>query len=160
MTADAEVIYAGHVPGRIANIASGALLSRWAYVLVTSLDSVTDFRDSLIADKMREQSIGVTFLSGAMLLTGSDLASSATNLNLFHGFDEVWCFKEEPGSAPPEDMTLVAPTVLEHTDVPDEWVSWMRTAGCELGLGDGTGLNYLTSREDVRGALEALRAES
>jgi hypothetical protein len=64
---------------------------------------------------------------------------------IFYGFDEVWFFPQAPCEARPEEMYLTGPARLSarSLDQLDDLIAWMRRNDGQLGLGDGTGLNFL-----------------
>jgi hypothetical protein len=84
------------------------------------------------------------------------LADPVVSRHLFTGFDEVWCFREEPTLAKPDAVSIVAPLNLSTDAVPGDVADWMKSAGCALGLGDGIGMNYVCRDEQTALLLQAL----
>ena len=94
-------------------------------------------------------------LGGSHKLT----ARIGKEFNLFNGFDEVWLFREVPQFPKPDDVILVAPLDLREDAISHELCRWMHASGCEVGLGDGIGLNYVTREDSVAAILECGKME-
>jgi hypothetical protein len=55
----------------------------------------------------------------------------------------------------PDDLWIVAPLKILD-EFPAGLDSWMTNSGCVLGLGDGIGLNYVTTSIEIASAIENL----
>jgi len=79
-----------------------------------------------------------------------DAVQSAVE-ELFTGFDEVWIVSGKP---PSFDLASLPHATSESTDfssgVPDEVLSAMDRTNCVVILGDGCGLNYATTAEEIQ----------
>ncbi len=126
----------------------------YAYALITCVDSTTDLSHLKTARAITQRHPQCGFLGTALVIPGELLADIVTEFNLFNGFDEAWFFRNVPQVAKPDDVSLVAPLDLRQEAIPQELRDWMRASGCELGLGDGGGLNYVTLDERVAVVLE------
>ena len=96
--------------------------------------------------------------SNGVRISASDfvrLAQSATSA--FNGFDEVWLFKGSPSRTHPEDLRITSEAPITAREAGDisTIADWMRSANCVLGLGDGCGLNYLTTDQQLVDLLES-----
>ena len=133
----------GWMNANIREVVEAGLLSQFRSVLVTSIDSMRDLPNG-IGKCVAEFDPGCAFLGKGVILPGQVLERAAAALNLFNGFDELWCFERVPSAAVPNDFSLVAPFNIENDLVPPRLISWMVESDCKLGLGDGIGLNYAT----------------
>jgi hypothetical protein len=61
--------------------------------------------------------------------------------NLFTGFDELWIPTGLPIAQLPDEANLVAPRELD-TEAPAAVLAWLEVSECQLGVGDGYGMNY------------------
>ena len=132
----------------------GAVFAQYAYALITSVDSATELRQLPTGRAIIERRPACRFLGGGLVIPAGALAAVGREFNLFNGFDEVWWFSDEPKVPKPNEVFLVAPLDLREDGVVEELRDWMRASGCELGLGDGVGLNYVAFDESVALALE------
>lgn len=131
-----------------------AMFAGYAYVLITRVDSATDLRQVPTARAIIERYPACRFLGGGLVIPAGALAEAGKEFNLFNGFDEAWWFSREPQLPKPDAVFLVAPLDLRDDAVSDQLRDWMRASGCELGLGDGVGLNYVALDESVALELE------
>jgi len=153
-----DSLYVGWVDssiGALVRQASG-ILPRSAFVLLTSIDSTIELRDSGIAEKIFRTNHASTTLGNGLVVPGPSLQAIATMFNLFTGFDELWCFDEQPTMPKPDAVWLVSPLELNSDDVPSSLGPWMRDSGCKLGLGDGVGLNYASPTAAAAQLIEEL----
>jgi hypothetical protein len=132
--------------GTVVRHDAGAL-TRFAYWLVTSVDSSTDLPRNSTARAIVERYEKCAFLGQGLVLPGADAPAVAEEFDLFNGFDEVWFFQTKPEMAKSAGLSIVSPLNLGSDPVPPLLTSWMKQSGCELGLGDGIGLNYATYSE-------------
>jgi len=133
------------------------LISQFAFVMLSSVDSMTNLRDASFTGRLLSQHPESWFLGSTLILPGVELAMATKDFNLFNGFDEIWCFDKPPKLAKPPDLWIVAPLRLD-TEVPRSLKSWMMTSECLVGLGDGIGLNYVTPDEAIAASLERIAA--
>ena len=138
-TSIADVI--GRYPG---------LFDSFPWVLITSLDSLRDLeKDSMV------QGIGLPhrFLGGGLIVDGKSLRQLQLMNGMFSGFDELWCYKGDVAIPKPREIRLVGPLEIK-TNIPDSVRGWMQQSHCVLGMGDGVGLNYVTSDLGIAKLLE------
>lgn len=135
------------------------LLARFAYVLVTSLDSSTDMGSLPVVAAILQRMAASKLLGSGLVLPSSVLAQTAEDYKLFTGFDELWCFHHEPTIPKLSDISIVAPLNLSTDDVPEMLADWMDESKCLLGLGDGIGLNFVARDERIAVALERLASD-
>jgi len=129
------------------------LLQQTPFVLITSLDSEEHIsRLKMLASVMLELDIR-PISESPFVLRGTDLERLMREYSLFSGFDELWLCKTQPRTIPPTDASIVAPEQL--TSVPPISVQhWMTEWECILGLGDGIGLNFITTDGDLASEIE------
>ncbi len=129
------------------------LFDAFAWVLITSLDSSRD----LDKDAMIQQSgLRHRFLGSGVLFEGRAMRQLILADGMFSGFDELWCFRHEISIPTPPDVHLVGPLQIQ-TEIPVVLKQWMKQSECILGLGDGTGLNYITNDPAIAKLLENKR---
>jgi hypothetical protein len=133
-------------------------LARFGYWLVTSVDSSTDLPGNRSARTIVDRYAGCVFLGQGLIVPGTDAVDVAEEFDLFNGFDEVWLFETQPSKAKPRELSIVSPLNLGSDPVPPPLASWMGQVGCELGLGDGIGLNYAAQNEAVAKLIEGMAA--
>lgn len=138
---------------------SACLLKGFNFFLITSLDSSTDMPAAIIAKQIIQRYPGCTLLGKGLMIRSGQILDITMAFDLFHGFDELWCFDELPRKNMPDDVWLVGPLNLDHDPVPPSLSDWMMESGCILGLGDGTGLNYATLDGETMRLLEGLTME-
>lgn len=145
MTSGIDLIV-GHLDTSIGELLrkDADLLLRFAWILVTSIDSMTDLPAETIGGRVIERHPGCGFLGKGLLIPGVDIAGVAAEFDFFNGFDELWCFGEKPKVEKPPDLSIVAPLDLAADDPPRLLPGWIKESGCLLGLGDGVGLNFAT----------------
>lgn len=129
-------------------------LSRFAFVLITSIDSNSQLRQVPAATAIIEQFRKCKFLGNGLLVPTAAMSEIAARFHLFTGFDEVWCFDEEPFSPKPVDLSIVAPLNLDIDEPPPLLSRWLEESNCRLGLGDGIGLNFATPDRETAVVLD------
>jgi hypothetical protein len=145
----------GLTVGRIDASVSVALRSsrEWAglfgFALITSIDSSQDLRRVRSALTITQEIAGATFLGSGLLVPASGIAQVAERFKMFTGFDEVWFFPGKPRSSKPSELYLVAPLDLETEPPPEGLARWCAESGCQLGLGDGIGMNFATPDRQI-----------
>lgn len=119
------------------------IFASFAFTWVTSLDSSRNIGSVVSHHNIVERYSGCAVLNGGLLVPGTLLSEISNALDLFNGFDEVWCFDSKPLTKKPDSLSIISPPNIEEI-VPLLLVSWMNESGCRLALGDGVGLNYAT----------------
>ncbi len=136
-----------------------AIVVSFAYALITSIDSAADLRRLPTGQMIVQRYPQCGFLGTGLVVPIDLLARIGKEFNLFNGFDEVWLFREEPRLLKPDDVILVAPLDLREDAISHELCDWVYESGCEVGLGDGIGLNYVTRENSVAAILECGKME-
>jgi hypothetical protein len=135
--------------------AAPGLLSGYGFVMVTSVDSSTDLVGTPVYTEILRRCDRCLRLGRSLLIPGNQFEEMSSTLNLFNGFDEIWCFNGIPAGDKPHDLWIVAPLNLAEESLPPSLNDWMDRSGCRLGLGDGAGLNYATPDAKTASLLEA-----
>jgi len=147
---------AGHLNGSIRellNMTQGWLMHQpWA--VITSVDSLRDLYDLSTWKAPGPIAREARPLGSAIFVRTNALVEAAAQ-GALSGFDEVWFCREPPIAPPPKEAGLVGPRDVE-SEVVREALDWMAAESCEVGLGDGIGLNYLTKAKQI--ALEIEQA--
>jgi hypothetical protein len=134
--------------------ADGGVLSRYAFVMISSVDSSNDM-EGFASGYQFLSDMGCSDFEKNLLVPGNQIAAVATQL--FNGFDEIWCFDERPTKPKPSDLWIVPPLDLSRDDVPELLILWMKESNCRLGLGDGIGMNYASLDRETAQRLEESR---
>jgi hypothetical protein len=130
------------------------IVRRFGYVLITSIDSQNDLRSLVNYHSNIFKDIHHEYLKEGVVLEGESILKLSESKIFFTGFDEIWCFYSKPQMYP--NQCLVGPSnITECVSVEHE--TWMNAAGCILGMGDGTGLNYITTEESISHKLNSMR---
>jgi hypothetical protein len=139
--------WANHTEGSIHILTTSAqkVFEPWPWSLITSLDSLCDLRGISRRPAFNAIADETVVVGTAILVRTAGLIRIAKE-GCFTGFDEVWLLSRPPGSAPPEDATILGPVDAATGDL-TATIEWMGSQGCGLGLGDGIGLNYVTNSE-------------
>lgn len=116
------------------------------FVLVSMLDSSEEI--STIVDRLDPARVVERVSDNPFVTSGAAFAQLATEYRLLTGFDEIWVCREPPPAAPPVEASLVGPEQLT-AGAPGVVTSWMEASSCVLGLGDGTGLNYVATDAEL-----------
>lgn len=119
-------------------------LTRFTHVLITSIDSSTDLHEVPTVQEVVGRYDGCGFLGRSLKMPAQVVSEITGTFNLFNGFDEVWWFSKEPLLPLPEGVTIVSPLDLREDELPEDLERWMAASGCNLGLGDGIGMNFVT----------------
>jgi hypothetical protein len=125
------------------------LFGRFPIALLTSVDSTTALSSSALGRVIIERHPRCKFLGDGIIIPDNFILDIAKTFDLFHGFDEAWFFEAEPSSPKPKESWLVAPLNLNCNELAPMTSSWMQVTACKLGLGDGIGLNYVTTDEEI-----------
>jgi hypothetical protein len=113
------------------------------YALITCIDSCFD------VSSMMTSSSGLSKLNRDAKCVGKGVVVPTKKLlsidrddRIFFGFDEVWFFPQARVSPKPDNICLTGPSE-QPIDLSSNIVTWMSRNKCTLGLGDGTGLNFV-----------------
>lgn len=128
------------------------LFEGFAHVLITSLDSTRQLQED---GMIKDCGVPHRFLNGGVVFEGKAIKYLHKMEEMFSGFDELWCFRTKVVTPLPSGVELVSPFEIT-TEITEAVKHWMRESKCILGLGDGTGLNYVTTDEKVAIALESM----
>jgi len=129
------------------------------YCLVTCIDSTVDVKSTTTARKIVEMEGSCDFLDSALIIGEGRTVDVAQRHNLFSHFDEIWLYRDRPVLGKPLRFSIVSPLRLDK-DIPSrELLEWFETSGCVLGLGDGVGMNYVTTSEEIVRSLETRQRE-
>ncbi len=131
-----------------------AFLNEIPFVLITSVDSEIALSSAIIGRSIIEGYPKCKFLGTGIVVPRGLLFEVHNSLDLFHGFDEVWFFTKEPTLQKPNDGWLVGPLNLNLENLAPSLAHWMSESACNLGLGDGTGLNVATQDEEIAKEIE------
>lgn len=131
-----------HQIGSISEVVEKGLLNTFPFLLITSLDSEIEVFKSHIGTKIRDLVPSCSPLGRGLILPGQSIAKAHSTLRLFNGFDELWCFSEMPSEAM-IFASIVSPVDVHIDGIPSELHGWIARTKCELGLGDGDGLNIV-----------------
>jgi len=135
-------------------------LARFAFAYVTCIDSNTDLRKVGSVQAIVVEHEAARYLGDGFVVPGSLVSHVARRFNLFVGFDEVWCFNTTPRYEKPASMSIVGPARLSKETEPHGLREWMLTSRCELGVGDGVGMNYAAAHASTARWLQELSASS
>lgn len=116
-------------------------------VTITVVDSTLEVAEMpwAKAELRRDPSWAVSLTP--LVIPGDELVRLQQSVpRLFNGFDEIWVPGESPAEVRPLSVNIVGPRELD-VEVPKGLVSWMASTGHRLGLGDGTGLNFVVRDE-------------
>ena len=120
---------------------------RPTHALVTVVDSSANVRGiSSVGPLLEEMNAAHEYVGDALAITVSVLLRLSHDYNFFHGFDEVWLCNAVPAVGKPAELRLTSDVQL-GAELPVGAAEWMQASGCIAGLGDGVGLNYVTSDE-------------
>jgi hypothetical protein len=138
--------YVGTVPGNIKGALSTEYLDehRISSMLLTSVDSVLALAGSPVETTLRRVGGAVASLGSGLVVPSAAWPLLAEQLDLLHGFDELWLFQEPPLIAKPQGTSIVSPLCVEEEDIPPRLLQWMRATRCAAGLGDGEAMNFIT----------------
>jgi len=134
-------------------------LQELPYALVTCIDSIEDLTITTTARKIVEAEGDCRFLGVSLLVGNARIVDVAKRHKLFSHFDEVWLCRNPPADGKPAGTSIVSPTDLSFETPPRELLEWFSASDCVLGLGDGIGMNYVTTSEEIVLSLENRQRE-
>jgi hypothetical protein len=138
--------------------ADPALFGAFAYVLVTSVDSTREVYTMRTGRRILDAYADCRPLGSGLLIPGVRVPAIHDALNLFTGFDEIWCLDRDVGIPKPEAISILSPPGFDDAGPREDVPAWMELAGCRLALGDGFGVNYVARDETLRRALVSAAA--
>jgi hypothetical protein len=118
-----------------------------SHVLVTTIDSENNLSDLRSLKQLRNV-LNFDLLGDSIVLEIEHFYELIDEHNLLNGFDEVWFFPEKPSERLPSGIWITAPLDI-YEELPNTLPEWMLLSRCLLGLGDGIGLNYVTTDYDL-----------
>lgn len=119
------------------------------YALITGLDSCFDLPPLVSSSPALQQlSSKIQLVGEGLMVKTSHLLSAERQRRLFFGFDEVWFFAKPVFDPKPNGVCITGPATLPEK-VPDKLANWMLSNKCSLGLGDGTGLNFVAKLQGI-----------
>src|SRR5438309_1675256 len=107
----------GWIDSGIGPLIELGLLSRFSFVLVTCVDSITNLSTSIVGARIIEQDPSCTFLGSGIVIPGSSISGMSRTLKLFNGFDEVWGFEQKPTKPKPDDFCIMPPLKIEEEEI-------------------------------------------
>ena len=150
-------LWFGNRSGSIADLVDAApeLVTDSAFVLITSLDGLKDLQQDPL---LRSSGVPHEFLGGGALFESKDFSRLIAGKEMFHGFDELWCFRNRITVVKPEHAVLSGESDI-HDGLSGAVVDWMLSTHCVLGLGDGVGLNFVAADQELAQRIEDLFPE-
>jgi hypothetical protein len=113
------------------------------YVLISVLDSNPDVANTITAARLLAEIHGSYSLGSGIVVNIKELVRENSMQQIFFGFDEIWLFQEKPIEPKPRDFTIVTPSSILSSSVPQSLADWMRRSKCLAGVGDGTETLYV-----------------
>jgi|WetSurMetagenome_2_1015567.scaffolds.fasta_scaffold16981_4 hypothetical protein len=140
----------GQIDASIANIIELSILSseQFPFCLITSIDSTRDLELLTTTKKILAEWPECQLAYKALLVQTKTLVAFDKKYSVFHGFDEMWFFETPPKNQLPDNFWITAPRKFP-ADLPQGLFEWMKVNSCGLGFGDGIGLNFVTTYEDI-----------
>jgi hypothetical protein len=154
-----SALYVGHTNTRAAHVLRQwpSVLSRFRRVLVTVIDSCEDvaglWRQS---PALRGLAVDFKVLDKGVVMPARDILSLA-DPRVSNGFDEYWFFLDEPVVCKPANCRLNCPP--GYPDDLELIIPWFTQSNCELGIGDGIGLDYIARSQTDARTIEELAGE-
>jgi hypothetical protein len=148
----------GHIDSSIGIMLedNSSLFDRFAYAMLTCIDSNTDLARLLVSSPVLKKLPPCDVLSQSIVMPTKRLGDLVKTINIFTGFDEIWCFATRPDVARPSGVSIVAPFDILEESLDPALGDWIYQTNCQLGLGDGVGLNYVTPDRALAAILESL----
>jgi hypothetical protein len=112
-------------------------------------------KSTITAGRIIESEKSCSFLGSSLLVGDSKIICVEQRYKLFSHFDEIWLFEDHPDVDKPKEVSIVSPLELNKTIPSKELLDWFSASGCLLGLGDGMGMNYITTSEEIVQSLNA-----
>jgi hypothetical protein len=123
-------------------------------VLVRSIDSIRGTEG--LGSALRLHNVAYQVAHGNVCLEAGDL-ENWLSVNIFTGFDELWFFRKEIPARSLLDLPAATSDSVDFSEgVPRPFVDALRRTGCFLVLGDGCGLNYLTTDDEASREIQGM----
>jgi hypothetical protein len=116
------------------------------FALITMVDSSPDPAALVkISPLLKQLEADVRTLGTGLLVETRRLLEVERQKPVFFGFDELWFFPNDRITPKPAGACMVGPTRLSRNSLQEmeDLLEWMAVTQCSLGLGDGTGLNFV-----------------
>jgi hypothetical protein len=120
------------------------------YAFITCLDSCPDL-SSIVSKSpaLGELRSHARIVGKGIIVPTKKLLVVERTQRIFYGFDEVWFFPRVDLIKPkPPKFYITGPMDLPE-ELPNKLVRWMEGSKCSLGLGDGTGLNFVVKLSGI-----------
>jgi hypothetical protein len=159
-----ESIWIGYCPGQnISNIIENiSQIGSFRYILISCIDSsrevasLPDIRK--VIDRHRTFA---TYWGKNVIIDTEGINEIMHDHKLFTGFDEVWFLNKKPLESLPVNVCITSEIPIieinEPSDIEDlsTLAAWMERNNCLLGIGDGAGLNYITTEVTAAQLIES-----
>jgi hypothetical protein len=123
-------------------------------VLIKTLDSINNIKScSNLIQVIHQYDIPIKYVNQSLLVDGKSLIKITNHYDLFTGFDELWFLNSAGEIDLFNGVSIVTPPSFLDV-LPTDLIIWMKKADCYLGLGDGCGLNYITTEKTVASLIE------
>jgi hypothetical protein len=148
--------FGGHIEWSVRGVLKSCLrdFSHLPWALITTLDSLDDLSGWRVPPILRDRIEPV----GTALRLRTAVVVEAIDAGVFSGFDEIWLAQTPPIVAPPEGVFLVSPYDIDVDGMKPTIVEWMKSGTCDVGLGDGIGLNFVSAFESLAQRIEEAHA--
>ena len=124
------------------------------WCLVTCIDSSRNIKNLIPTKKIIADGEESCSLLGDGLVVGNKrIIDVVRKYNLFNGFDEIWLYKNRPTIEKPEEVSIVSTLDLSKDKPSKKLLDWFEESDCVLGLGDGIGMNYITTSKEIERSL-------
>ncbi len=151
--------FAGHVESSIGAFVLSAepFFLACPFVLLAVLDSSTRVGElPSVKRALASQGIVARGDARALLITGNEFVRLARpEERLLNGFDEVW-LAESANVRHLRPVRITGDVDLGTHEVPSALFESMAGCDCFLGLGDGLGMNYVSTRRSLAQRIEGL----
>ncbi len=143
-------IWIGHLDSSISSLIMNLsnLISQFSFTLITSIDSTKNLHKLNTVNKIVNDLSICSFFNEGLLISGNKIQNIMKQYNLLNGFDELWFFHSKPLINYSSELWITGPRDIT-IELPRSLPKWMKNSGCILGLGDGIGLNYITTNQDI-----------
>lgn len=117
--------------------------------LVTCIDCSPNVASMMKAKEIRKWEGFCSYLGEGLIVSDGKILDVAMEYNLFNGFDEIWLYRDCPDVEKPKEVSIVSTLDLSKETPSKELLEWFKVSGCILGLGDGVGMNYVTTSREI-----------
>lgn len=132
-------------------------IDTYMFIYISSIDSTRNLF-SLTTINNISNKYQLYKLGKGIILNINELETIANIYNIFNGFDEVWFLNTKPLIELPDELNIISSSDITET-IPNNIVSWMTKNNCQLGLGDGIGLNYITINKNIANMIEDINKD-